>query len=119
MKRGVTVTHYRDTHALIRLDYLQDNVNTLYQRVQKPMMAIIKANAYGHGYQEVANVLKDHEHISMFGVATLKEAIDLRKLGIEQDILVLGAIPLKDLDFVIDYDITLTLFSKEYMEEIV
>ena len=58
MKRGVTVTHYRDTHALIRLDYLQDNVNTLYQRVQKPMMAIIKANAYGHGYQEVANVLK-------------------------------------------------------------
>ena len=106
MKRGVTVTHYRDTHALIRLDYLQDNVNTLYQRVQKPMMAIIKANAYGHGYQEVANVLKDHEHISMFGVATLKEAIDLRKLGIEQDILVLGAIPLKDLDFVIDYDIT-------------
>ena len=119
MKWGVTVTHYRDTHALIRLDYLQDNVNTLYQRVQKPMMAIIKANAYGHGYQEVANVLKDHEHISMFGVATLKEAIDLRKLGIEQDILVLGAIPLKDLDFVIDYDITLTLFSKEYMEEIV
>ena len=47
MKRGVTVTHYRDTHALIRLDYLKDNVNTLYQRVQKPMMAIIKANAYG------------------------------------------------------------------------
>lgn len=117
MKRGVTVAHYRDTYALIRLDYLKDNVETLYQKVQKPMMAIIKANAYGHGYQEVANMLKDNPYISMFGVATLKEAIDLRKLGIQQDILVLGAIPLEDLDMVIEYDISLALFSIDYMNE--
>jgi len=118
MKEGVIVMHYRDTYALIRLDYLKDNVETLYQKVKKPMIAIIKANAYGHGYQQVANVLKDYPSISMFGVATLKEAIDLRKLGVRQDILVLGAIPLEDLDMVIEYDITLTLFSKEYMHEI-
>lgn len=119
MKRGVIVTHYRDTYAVIRLDYLMDNVNLLYQKVKKPMMAIIKANAYGHGYQEVANVLKDHPHISMFGVATLKEAIDLRKIGIQQDILVLGAIPLEDLDMVIENNISLTLYSKDYMKEII
>lgn len=112
------MTHYRDTYALIRLDYLKDNVETLYQKVKKPMIAIIKANAYGHGYQQVAEVLKDHKNIAMFGVATLKEAIDLRKLGIQQDILVLGAIPLEDLDMVIQYDITLTLFSKDYAKEI-
>ena len=118
MKRGENVIHYRDTYACIRLDYLQDNVETLYQKVRKPLMAIIKANAYGHGYQQVANILKDNPHISMFGVATLKEAIDLRKIGIQQDILVLGAIPIEDLDLVIHYDITLSLFSKEYMAEI-
>lgn len=118
MKRGVIVTHYRDTYALIRLDYLKDNVDTLFQRVQKPMMAIIKANAYGHGYQQVANVLKDHQNISMFGVATLKEAIDLRKMGIKQDILILGAIPLDDLHLAIQYDITLSLFSLAYLKEI-
>ena len=50
MKRGENVIHYRDTYACIRLDYLQDNVETLYQKVRKPLMAIIKANAYGHGY---------------------------------------------------------------------
>ena len=55
------MTHYRDTYALIRLDYLKDNVETLYQKVKKPMIAIIKANAYGHGYQQVAEVLKDHK----------------------------------------------------------
>lgn len=113
------MTQYRDTYAYIRLDYLKDNVNVLYQKVQKPMMAIIKANAYGHGYQQVANVLKDHPSIAMFGVATLKEAIDLRKAGVDKDILVLGAIPLEDLDMVIDYDITLTLYSKDYMQEII
>lgn len=118
LKRGVIVTHYRDTYARIQLDYLKDNVNTLYQKVKKPMMAIIKANAYGHGYKEVANSLKENPHISMFGVATLKEAIDLRKLGIQQDILVLGAIPLENLDKVVKYDISLSLFSLDYMKEI-
>lgn len=118
LKRGENVTHYRDTYACIRLNYLQDNVETLYQKVRKPLMAIIKANAYGHGYRQVANVLKDNPHISMFGVATLKEAIDLRNIGIQQDILVLGAIPIEDLDLVIRYDITLSLFSKDYMNEI-
>lgn len=113
------MTHYRDTYALIHLDYLKDNVNLLYQKVKKPMMAIIKANAYGHGYQQVADVLKDHPSIAMFGVATLKEAIDLRHAGVNKDILVLGAIPLEDLDMVIDNDITLTLYSKEYMQEII
>lgn len=119
MKRGVIMTHYRDTYAVIRLDYLQDNVELLYQKVKKPMMAIIKANAYGHGYKEVANMLKDNQYISMFGAATLKEAIDLRKIGIQQDILVLGAIPLEDLDMVIQYDISLALFSTTYMQEII
>lgn len=119
LKRGGNVTHYRDTYACIHLDYLKDNVETLYQKVRKPLVAIIKANAYGHGYQEVANTLKDNPHISMFGVATLKEAIDLRNIGIEQDILVLGGIPIEDLDLVIRYDITLSLFSREYMEEII
>lgn len=118
MKEGVIVTHYRNTYAVIHLDYLLDNVETLYQKVKLPMIAIIKANAYGHGYKQVAEVLKDNPHISMFGVATLKEAIDLRKLGIYKDILVLGAIPLEDLDMVIENDISLTVFSKDYIHEI-
>lgn len=110
---------YRDTYALINLDYLQENIETLYKKVQKPMMAIIKANAYGHGYQQVASVIKDYPNISAFGVATLKEAIDLRHAGVEKDILVLGAIPLEDLNMVVEYDISLTLYSKEYLQEII
>ena len=112
------MAHYRDTYALIRLDYLKENIATLYKKVNKPMMAIIKANAYGHGYQQIANVLKDNPYISMFGVATLKEAIDLRKMGVHQDILVLGAIPLEDINLAIQYNISLTIYSLNYIQEI-
>lgn len=112
------VTKYRDTYAIIRLDRLVENVETLYKKVNKPMMAIIKANAYGHGYKEVAQALKDDPHIAMFGVATLKEAIDLRKSGIDKDILVLGAIHVEDEHLAVEYDISLTMFSFEYMDEI-
>lgn len=119
MKRGVIVTLYRDTYALIHLNYITKNIETLYQKTKKPMMAILKANAYGHGYKQIAQLLKNHPHISMFGVATLKEAIDLRENGVSQDILILGAIPLEDLDLAIQYDITLSLFSLDYMNEII
>lgn len=112
------VTKYRDTYAIIRLDRLVENVETLYKKVNKPMMAIIKANAYGHGYKEVANALKDDQHIAMYGVATLKEAIDLRKSGIDKDILVLGAIHVEDEPLAVQYDISLTMFSFEYLDEI-
>lgn len=113
------MVYYRETYACIDLNALKENVKTLYQKVNKPMMAIIKANAYGHGYQQIANVLKDNPNIAMFGVATLKEAIDLRKDGIQKGILVLGAIPLEDLHIAIDYDISLTMYSKEYLQELI
>lgn len=112
------MTHYRDTYAEINLSHIQENVDVQYQHVQKPMVAIIKANAYGHGYKQVANLLKDHPHIAMFAVATLKEAVDLRELGVKKDILILGAIPLDDLKIAIDYDISLTLFSFDYLRDI-
>lgn len=112
------VTLFRDTYAVIHLDYLIQNVETLYKKVQKPMMAIIKANAYGHGYRQVADALKNNPHIIMYGVATLKEAVDLRSIGIDKDILVLGAIPLEDEHIAVEHDISLTMFSFEYLEEI-
>ena len=110
---------FRDTYAVINLDDIAQNVETMYRKVNKPMMAIIKANAYGHGYNQVASVIKDSDMIAAFGVATLKEAIDLRLAGVEKDILVLGAIPLEDLNMVVEYDISLTLYSKEYLQEII
>jgi len=112
------MTHFRDTYARINLQAIRDNLDVLYTKAQKPMIAVIKANAYGHGYKEVASAIKDHPHVAMFAVATIKEAIDLRECGVSQDILVLGPIPINDLTLAIEYDISLALFSFDYLETI-
>ena len=111
------MTLYRDSVAVVNLSNLMDNITLVYKKSNKPMMAVIKADAYGCGYQQVALSLKEHPYISMFAVATLKEAIELRTLGIEKDILILGAIPRnkEDIELAIQYDITLTVFSLEYI----
>lgn len=107
----------RDTYALINLDHLKYNVEHVYQQFQRPLMAVIKADAYGHGYKEVASFLKNFDYIEMFAVATLQEAIELRELGMTKGILILGAIPTsqEDIDLAIQYDISLTMVSVDYM----
>lgn len=52
------------------------------------IMAVVKADAYGHGAVEVAGLLSDR--VECFGVASAYEAFELRKNGIENDILILG-----------------------------
>lgn len=54
----------------------------------------------------------------MFAVATLQEAIELRELGINKGILILGAIPTskEDIDLAIKYDISLTMVSVAYLK---
>ena len=111
---------YRDTYAQINLKYLKNNIETTYKKFKRPLMAVIKADAYGHGYREVAKYINDIDYIEMFAVATLPEAIELRELGIKKGILILGAVPTlkEEIDLAIKYDITLTMISLEYMHHL-
>ncbi|MEZ4699600.1 MAG: alanine racemase [Rhodothermales bacterium] len=83
------------TRAELSLDRLRSNVRTL-MRLAAPagLLAVIKANAYGHGAYRVAQVLET-EGVRDFAVARLDEALRLRSEGLESHILVIGA-PLKE-----------------------
>ena len=48
---------HRDTYAEINLKYLKENIETTYKKFKRPLMAVIKADAYGHGYREVATYI--------------------------------------------------------------
>lgn len=111
---------HRDTYAIINLKYLKENIETAYKKFKRPLMAVIKADAYGHGYKEVASYIKDLDYIEMFAVATLSEAIELRELGIKKGILILGAVPTtkKEIELAISYDISLTMISLDYMHHL-
>lgn len=104
----------RPTWAEISLSKLRRN----YQRVRKlagarsprRVMAVVKADAYGHGAVPVARVLAA-EGVDWFGVATVEEALELRAAGIEQPILLLGGLYMSDPAHLVEYRLTPSVSS--------
>jgi alanine racemase len=81
------------THAEIDLDALAFNVAQVRRlgRKQKKILAVVKANAYGHGAIGIAREL-EALGVDFLGVAFIEEGIKLRKAGIQKPILILGGI---------------------------
>ena len=98
----------RAAWAEINLTNLDFNIKQIKNKVGKDVKitGIIKADGYGHGSVKCASVLKDNG-IDSFGVATLSEAIKLRKAGYtEEQILILGMTPEPYAEVITEYDLT-------------
>jgi alanine racemase len=76
--------------AEIERTALRHNARVARERIgsSTDLLAVVKANGYGHGMVEVATALRDEA--DLFGVANLQEALELRAGGILQPILILG-----------------------------
>ncbi len=72
-------------------------------------IAVVKANAYGHGSVKVAHALSGMADI--FAVASVEEAVELRKGGIREEILVLGYCDKSEYSDLLIYDITATVYT--------
>ena len=81
---------FDNTYVTIDLDAISANFRAIQQKAGVPVMAIIKADAYGHGAIQVARQLQDS--CAFFGVSSMLEALELRDAGITTPILVLGHI---------------------------
>ena len=79
------------TQLIIDLDAIRHNINEVKLRAGVPVMAIIKADAYGHGAVEIARHLDGD--CAFFGVSSMLEALELRQAEIEKPILILGYTP--------------------------
>jgi alanine racemase len=81
------------TYATVNLAALAHNLSRIKQYLSPgcEVMAIVKANAYGHGAAETAHALVS-QGISRFAVASLDEGIALRQVGLSASIVVLGAL---------------------------
>jgi len=80
-------------------------------------LAVIKANAYGHGLLEVSRILT-REGVDWLGVNSLEEVAALRKAGIKARLLVLGYVPLADLDEAVRLGARLTVYNEETVERL-
>ena len=79
------------TRAVIDLDAISDNFDAIAAKAKVPVMAIVKADAYGHGAIPVARLLEDR--CAFFGVSSMLEAKELRDAGLKNPILILGYTP--------------------------
>jgi len=102
----------RPTWAEVNLAQLRRNFLALKKRASPgaAMMAVVKANAYGHGAVEVARMFVE-AGADQLAVAALGEALELRTAGIRCPILVLGWTPPEKAASALEYDIMLSLYS--------
>jgi len=100
------------TWAEIDLKAYAHNIREL-RRVANPqahLMAVVKANGYGHGAVEAARTALQNGAAAL-GVARLHEAVQLREAGLEAPILIFGYSPLESVDTLIDCELTQTVYS--------
>lgn len=106
------MNHYHRVYAEINIDHIASNLQAIkaYVGNDKEVMVIIKADGYGHGAIPIARQLYE-AGIDSIGVATMGEAISLRKYGIDIPILILGYIPENEYDNLLRFDISQTVYK--------
>lgn len=105
---------YQRLIAQIDLDAIENNVKEIKKclRPETKMLAVVKADAYGHGAVEVSKICL-YNGADWLGIATCEEGVALRQSNIPVPILILGYTVANQLETVIEYDLTQTVFSYE------
>jgi alanine racemase len=108
----------RPTWAEIHLDNLAFNFNSVKSFVGKDLkyMAVVKADAYGHGSVECSKKL-EQAGIDWFGVALPEEGVELRQAGIRKLILCLGSFFEGQEKLLLNYDLTPTIYRLDLAEK--
>jgi alanine racemase len=101
----------RPTWVEISLGKLRRNFARVRELAgERAVMAVIKADAYGHGAVAMAKCLAE-VGVDWFGTATVEEALELRAAGIHQPVLLLGGLYMSDPADLIEYHLTPTVSS--------
>lgn len=104
---------YLRTYAKIDLDAIEYNIDSVRKKLagRAKLLAVVKADAYGHGAVEVGRLLEDK--CDFFGVACVEEAMELKNAGIRKPILILGYVSPSQFEITVRNDIRVPIFSYE------
>jgi len=109
---------HRPTWAEIDLDALSSNLAAVRRRIgPRPILAVVKANAYGHGASEVARAL-EKEGVERFGVAIPEEGIELRRAGIRAPILVMGGFSPPQAELLLQHSLVPAIYRPDQVESL-
>ena len=103
--------NFDNTCVRIDLDAIESNIDTIRKHTGVDVMAVVKADAYGHGAVQVARLLQGK--CAFFGVSSILEAMELRQAGLDTPILILGHTPVSAFPALVKLDIRPTIFHYE------
>ncbi len=108
---------YLRVQANINLDAIRQNIENGKKLLAQgtKMMAVVKANAYGHGAVQVAKAIYDL--VDGYAVAIAEEGRELRQAGIDKPILILGPTAPETAEIAIKYDIAMAVFDSDTAAE--
>ena len=105
----------RTTQAYIDLDALQGNADAVWASTRAEVMAVVKADAYGHGAPALVYSLSQMG-VQRFAVAALSEAVEVRRRCPQADVLILGYTPDALLPAAVECGAAQTIFSLHQAE---
>lgn len=100
-----------NTYVQIDLDAVAANFDAICRKAGTAVMAVVKANAYGHGAVPIARLLQDR--CAFFGVSSASESLELRRAGIKTPILILGHTPAAVFPAIVKEGIRPAIFNYE------
>ena len=103
--------NFDSTRVKIDLDAICANFDAIRAKTGVPVMAVVKADAYGHGAIQVARLLQGK--CAFFGVSSMLEAMELRRAGLDTPILILGHTPVNAFSTAIAEGIRPAIFHYE------
>ena len=111
---------YSRVYARVDLDAIASNMERMKQNLSAntKIMAVLKADAYGHGAVQIAQMLETVDYIWGYAVATLDEAVVLKSEGMKKPVLVLGCVFPDQYMEMLKYDIRMNVYTEEMAEAI-
>jgi alanine racemase len=103
---------FMDPWIEINLDNISWNLKKIRELVKVPIMAVIKANAYGHGLFEIARFL-EKEGVEGLMVGKIEEAVKLRRGGIRCPILNFGPFSKEDCEIILSENFSQSVFTED------
>lgn len=111
---------YSRVYARVDLDAIASNMERMKRNLSEntKIMAVIKADGYGHGAVQIAQMLENIDYIWGYAVATLDEAVVLKTEGMKKPVLVLGCVFPDQYMEMLKYDIRMNVYTEEMAEAI-
>ena len=103
--------NFDSNYVKIDLDTIAANFDAVRAKAGVPVMAVVKADAYGHGAVQVARLLQDR--CAFFGVSSMLEALELRQAGLTAPILILGRMPISAIPYAVRENVRPTICHYE------